>query len=82
MCTGFVKSYPSLIATRLLLGLAEGMLFPALGLFLLNWYRREEAATRVAFLFGSAALSGAFGGLLAFAILKMDGVAGMAGWRW
>jgi MFS family permease len=31
---------------------------------------------------GSAALSGAFGGLLAYAILHMNGVAGKAGWRW
>ncbi|KAH9482627.1 putative transporter [Psilocybe cubensis] len=29
-----------------------------------------------------ASLSGAFGGLLATAILKMDGVGGLAGWRW
>lgn len=31
---------------------------------------------------GASALAGAFGGLLAFAILHLDGVAGMAGWRW
>lgn len=30
----------------------------------------------------SAALAGAFGGLLATAIIKMDGVGGLAGWRW
>jgi hypothetical protein len=30
----------------------------------------------------ASALSGAFGGLLAFAILHMNGVAGYAGWRW
>jgi uncharacterized membrane protein len=30
----------------------------------------------------ASALSGAFGGLLAYAILYMDGVAGLKGWRW
>lgn len=30
----------------------------------------------------ASALSGAFGGLLAYAILYMNGVAGMSGWRW
>jgi hypothetical protein len=30
----------------------------------------------------ASALSGAFGGLLAWAILYMDGVAGLHGWRW
>ena len=30
----------------------------------------------------ASALSGAFGGLIAFAILYMDGTAGYPGWRW
>lgn len=33
-------------------------------------------------MFVSAALAGAFGGLLGFAIGAMDGVAGQSGWRW
>jgi len=36
----------------------------------------------VAYLFIASALSGAFGGLIGFGILYMDGVAGWAGWRW
>jgi len=32
--------------------------------------------------FGGAALAGAFGGILAFAIGKMDGVGGRQGWSW
>ncbi|EOO00517.1 putative high-affinity nicotinic acid transporter protein [Phaeoacremonium minimum UCRPA7] len=51
-------------------------------LFLCNWYKREELAVRVAFLFIASALSGAFGGLLAWAMLHMDGVSNMSGWRW
>jgi MFS family permease len=31
---------------------------------------------------GAAALAGAFGGLIAYGILHMDGAAGYAGWRW
>jgi hypothetical protein len=38
--------------------------------------------TRIAILYTSAASGGAFSGLLAFAIAKMDGIAGYAGWRW
>jgi MFS family permease len=37
---------------------------------------------RVGYLFVSAAIAGAVGGLLAFGIGHMDGVAGMHGWRW
>ncbi|GAM33380.1 hypothetical protein TCE0_004f00233 [Talaromyces pinophilus] len=82
MCTGFVQGLPSLAVTRLLLGLFEGCLFPSMALFLCDWYKREELATRISFLFVASALSGAFGGLLAYAILYMDGAAGYGGWRW
>jgi MFS family permease len=52
MCTGFVRGFPSLVATRLLLGFFEGCLFPSMTLFLCDWYKREELATRISFLFG------------------------------
>ncbi|KAJ0286121.1 hypothetical protein CBS470a_005995 [Colletotrichum nupharicola] len=32
--------------------------------------------------FDASALAGAFSGLLAFVIVRMDGLAGIAGWRW
>ncbi|KAH8902702.1 retrograde regulation protein 2 [Coniochaeta sp. PMI_546] len=80
--TGFIHNFGALVATRVLLGFFEGCLFAAMTIFLCNWYKREELAVRVAFLFVASALSGAFGGLLAWAMLNMDGVAGYAGWRW
>jgi MFS family permease len=52
MCTGFVQGFPSLAVTRLLLGFFEGCLFPSMTLFLCDWYKREELATRISFLFG------------------------------
>jgi hypothetical protein len=36
----------------------------------------------MAIFYSAGALSGAFAGLLAYLINKMDGVAGLAGWRW
>lgn len=36
----------------------------------------------MAVFYSAASLAGAFSGLLAFAIQKMNGVAGLAGWRW
>jgi MFS family permease len=33
-------------------------------------------------LFIATALSGAFGGLIAYGVLQMDNVSGVAGWRW
>ena len=37
---------------------------------------------RMALMYGAAALSGAFSGLLAAGIAEMDGVGGYEGWRW
>ncbi|KAJ5150332.1 uncharacterized protein N7482_010790 [Penicillium canariense] len=80
--TGFIESVGSLYATRLILGACEAGLFPCLNLYLTMVYRREEQAKRVSYLMSCAAISGAVGGLLAYAILHMDGVGGKAGWRW
>ena len=45
--------------------------------FLLTlWYKRYEVQSRMAVFYTAASLSGAFSGLLAFAIEKMDGIAG------
>jgi MFS family permease len=79
--SGFIQNVGGLYATRLILGACEAGLFPSLNLYLTMVYRREEQAKRVAYLFSCTALSGAFGGLLAYAILQMDGVGGYAGWR-
>ncbi|KZT60195.1 high-affinity nicotinic acid transporter [Calocera cornea HHB12733] len=80
--SGFMSTYGGLIATRLILGCCEAALFPCMSLYLTMFYRRHELARRTAFLFIAAALSGAFGGLLAAAILKMDGIGGRRGWQW
>lgn len=80
--SGFITSVGGLYAARLILGACEGGLFPGLNLYLTMVYKREEMAKRVAYLFVCTALAGAFGGLLAYGILQMDGVSGLAGWKW
>lgn len=80
--TGIVQSYGGLLACRLLLGAVEGGLFPGLAVYLTLFYTKKELALRIGYLFVSAALAGACGGLLAYAIGHMDGVAGQRGWRW
>jgi MFS family permease len=46
------------------------------------WYCRHEIQLRTALFFSAASVAGAFSGLLAFAIGKMNGVGGLEGWRW
>lgn len=43
--------------------------------------RRHELQTRISLFFSAASLAGAFSGLLAAAIVKLDGKGGQAGWR-
>jgi sugar phosphate permease len=80
--TGTVRSFGGLLACRLLLGLVEAALFPGLAVYLTMFYTKRELALRIGYLFVSAALAGACGGLLAYAIGYMDGLAGQRGWRW
>ncbi|KAK3689645.1 DNA-repair protein rad2 [Podospora appendiculata] len=80
--TGLVNNYGSLLACRLLLGVVEAGLFPGLTVYLTFFYTKNELALRVGFLFVSAAIAGALGGLLAYGIGHMDGLAGFHGWRW
>lgn len=79
--TGLVQSYGGLIVCRVLLGALEAGMFPGMSLYLTFWYTKNELALRVGYLFVSAAIAGALGGLLAFGIGRMDGLQGMSGWR-
>ncbi|KAH5159723.1 hypothetical protein HBH69_053100 [Parastagonospora nodorum] len=79
---GFVQNYSGLLATRFFLGVFETGMFPGAFYLIGMWYRRHEAQKRYSFFFSSTTLAGAFGGLLASAIGKMDGIRGYRGWRW
>ncbi|EPS28482.1 hypothetical protein PDE_03428 [Penicillium oxalicum 114-2] len=80
--TGICQSYGGLLACRVLLGVVEAGLFPGLMTYLTLFYSKREIALRTGYLFSSAALAGACGGLLAYGIGFMDGISGLRGWRW
>ncbi|KAJ7433827.1 MFS general substrate transporter [Mycena galericulata] len=80
--TALVNNFGGLIAIRLFLGLCEGGLLPGIILYLSTIYKPHELQLRVGIFYASASLSGAFGGLLATAILSMDGIGNLAGWKW
>ena len=79
---GLVTSYPGLLAARFFLGLVEGGLLPGIVLVMSRFYKRDQLQLRLALLFTAASLTGAFSGLLASAIVGMDGLAGHKGWQW
>ncbi|EHK99844.1 MFS general substrate transporter [Glarea lozoyensis ATCC 20868] len=82
ICQGLVQNYAGLLVTRFFLGVFEAGMFPGCFYLIGMWYKRSEAQRRYSFFFSSTTLAGAFGGLLASAIGKMDGLQGYKGWRW
>ncbi|KAI1906011.1 hypothetical protein LOZ12_005886 [Ophidiomyces ophidiicola] len=80
--TGITQNFTGLVVCRVFLGIVEAGLFPGLVAYMTLFYGKREIALRVGYLFSAAALAGACGGLLAYAIGHMDGVAGLKGWRW
>ncbi|KAL1736843.1 major facilitator superfamily domain-containing protein [Schizophyllum commune] len=75
--TTLAQNCGGLIAIRLAIGFCEGGILPGMV--------RNTDSLRDAFVgifYSFAAIAGAFGGLLATAIMKMDGIGGLAGWRW
>lgn len=79
---GIVENRSGLLAARWFLGLAEAGLFPGVNYYLGCWYKGGEIGVRSSIFFSAAALAGSFGGLLAAAIAKMDGIGGRPGWAW
>ncbi|KDQ63397.1 hypothetical protein JAAARDRAFT_121105 [Jaapia argillacea MUCL 33604] len=79
---GIIHDYNGLLTVRFFLGLFEAGLYPGIVFYMSCWYKRSELGTRVALFFSSATVAGAFSGLLAAAISNMQGIGGLAGWKW
>ncbi|KAF3911174.1 hypothetical protein AA313_de0209198 [Arthrobotrys entomopaga] len=82
IATGFVKSAGGLYAARFCLGIVQAGVFPGVNYILSCWYRRSELGFRSAIFFSAAAISGSFGGLLAYGLQQMDGIGNRGGWSW
>lgn len=70
---GTVKNFEGLCATRFFLGLTEAGFFPGAIFLVGQWYPPDRTQFRMALFYCASAASGAFSGLLAAAIVKMDG---------
>ncbi|GIJ90279.1 hypothetical protein Asppvi_009233 [Aspergillus pseudoviridinutans] len=82
VCQGLVSNWGGLMTTRWFLGMLESGLSPGCYYLIGMWYKRSEAQKRFSLFFNSSTIAGAFGGLLASGIGKMDGLCGYRGWRW
>lgn len=82
IATGFVKNAAGLYVARFFLGAVQAGVFPGVNYILSCWYRRTELGFRSAIFFSAAAISGSFGGLLAYGLQQMNGIASLHGWSW
>jgi len=80
--TAFITSYGQAIAVRMILHAAEAGLAQAFAYLFSTIYPRELAGKRIMTTNLAQCISGAFGGLFAYAIQTMGERNGLAAWRW
>ncbi len=78
----FIHNAAQLYIVRLLLGAAEAGFTPGIIFYLSRWFPKRHRARAMAFFYIDAALASVIGLPLSGALLKLDGLAGFAGWRW
>ncbi|KAF2234393.1 MFS general substrate transporter [Viridothelium virens] len=79
---GLTKTYAGLVVCRFLEGICEAGFVPGCASLIGSYYKRDEFLRRYVVFYSAANVAGAFNGLLANLLAKMDGDGGYAGWRW
>ncbi|KAI9899850.1 hypothetical protein N3K66_004112 [Trichothecium roseum] len=81
--TSLVQNFAGIVVCRLFLGFVEAPFFPGVIFYLSKWYTKKELSLRMALFYNGSLIAGAFGNLIAAGILSgLDGVRGIAAWRW
>jgi len=81
-CLSLIRTPGEFYLLRVLLGVAEAGFFPAMIVYLTQWFPAAERARAVGRFMLAIPISGIIGGPLSGALLGLDGIAGLAGWRW
>ncbi|KAL9010585.1 MAG: hypothetical protein Q9173_004496 [Seirophora scorigena] len=79
---GFVQKWTDMLGLRVLLGILEAGLYPSVVYLLATWYSRYDVGKRYCAFYVIGCISLAFGGILAYGLMQMDGIQGKEGWRW
>ena len=78
----FIKSANQLYGMRLLLGAAEAGFTPGIIYYISRWFPSSNRARAMSFFYIAAALASVIGLPLSGALLNMEGILGVSGWRW
>lgn len=76
-----MKNVPQICGVRFVLGIFEAGMMPGIAYYMSRWYRRSELTFRLSMYIVMASLAGAFGGLLASAILTLDHFGRFHSWQ-
>jgi len=79
-CVGASQNYHSLLATRILVGIFEAAVAPALLLLVSQWYTKSEQAPRFAFWYAGLGTGQIIGGLESFGFQHVTNTH-FQGWR-
>ncbi|KAF9650416.1 MFS general substrate transporter [Thelephora ganbajun] len=83
MILATANGFNSLIAIRFFIGLAEATFYPAVQYVIGSWYKPDELAKRACLFHTASAIGPMFSGFLqAGAYSGLNGVHGLAGWKW
>src|SRR5437763_13914094 len=72
----------SLYSMRFLLGVAEAGFFPGVTFYLATWFPREYRTRIIAWFMVGIPASSLVGGPLCGLLLQLNGLLGLAGWKW
>jgi MFS transporter, ACS family, tartrate transporter len=77
-----VRGAGSFYLLRFLLGVAEAGFFPGVVYYLSNWVPAAGRARLIGAFMTAIPISTAVSGPISGALLRLDGIAGLAGWQW
>ena len=80
--TIFVTGAWSFYLLRFLLGAAEAGFFPGVAFYISHWFPADYRTRVVAWFMVAIPISSVVGGVLSGALLQMNGILGLAGWKW
>ncbi|KAF8537938.1 major facilitator superfamily domain-containing protein [Trichophaea hybrida] len=79
---GFLKDWRLLVLCRAILGFFEAGFFPGAVYIVSSWYVRYEVQKRLAGFYLISVMVSGFSAILAYGLMQMHGIGGLAGWRW
>lgn len=78
----FVQGEWSFYALRVLLGIAEAGLFPALMYMVTLWFAPKDRAVAVGWIYTAPAVALIIGNPIGIGLMQLDGLGGLHGWQW